>query len=375
METGSKYHRVLATALIAALLGWGCATVPREVSQGPTDTPEQHYAAGMKLVEARDYRKALETFERAKALNPDFAPAYEGIGLAQLGLGDLAAAEAAMKTAKSKDDKYVPAFVGLGRVLAAKGDTKGALREFGFAVDLDPKNPATYFYRGLTHLVVYDFNKAEADFAQALELKPDFAEARREWERAVKIKMAAPGTIIGKRIATADPITRGDLAALLVTELGLEEKLRKRRPELFNPGFVAPRGTAMPATSPIPAITDVGEHWARNYIELVARLNVMEPFPDHTFRPGETLTRGNYAMIVQEILVVVAGDAGLRTRFVGTQSPFPDVRPDHFAFNAAMIATTRGILEADRKSGAFRVTDPVSGPDALLSLRKLAEIF
>lgn len=375
MGTIGRYRRMLAATTVAVMFGWGCATVPREVSLGPTDTPEQHYAAGMKLVEARDYRKALDAFERAKALNPDFAPAYEGIGLSQLGIGDLVAAEAAMKTAKSKDDKYVPAFVGLGRVLAAKGDTRGALRDFGFALDLDPKNPTTYFYRGLTRLVVYDFNKAEADFAQVLELKPDFAEARREWERAVKIKMAAPGTIIDKRIATADPITRGDLAALLVTELGLEEKLRKRRPELFNPGFTPPRGTAMPASSPIPAITDVGEHWARNYIELVARLNIMEPFPDHTFRPGETLTRGNYAMIVQEILVVVAGDAGLRTRFVGAQSPFPDVRPDHFAFNAAMIATTRGILEADRKSGAFRVTDPVSGPDALLSLRKLAEIF
>ncbi len=101
----------------------------------------------------------------------------------------------------------------------------------------------------------------------------------------------------------------------------------------------------------------------------------MEAFPDRTFRPADQVDRATYAMTIQEILVVASGDETIRRRFIGSVSPFPDVRNDHFAFNAAMVVTTRGLLEAEMQSGAFRLTDPVSGPDALLSLRKLAELF
>ncbi len=80
-------------------------------------------------------------------------------------------------------------------------------------------------------------------------------------------------------------------------------------------------------------------------------------------------------MTIQEILVVASGAETIRKRFIGSVSPFPDVRGDYFVLNAIMLVTMRGLLEAEKKSGAFRLTDPVSGPDALLSLRELAELF
>jgi hypothetical protein len=40
-----------------------------------------------------------------------------------------------------------------------------------------------------------------------------------------------------------------------------------------------------------------------------------------------------------------------------------------------VVVTTRGLMEAERPSGAFRLVTPVSGPDALLAMRKLAELF
>ena len=49
---------------------------------------------------------------------------------------------------------------------------------------------------------------------------------------------------------------------------------------------------------------------------------------------------------------------------------FPDVRSDHYAFNAIMTATSRGFLEADKATGEFNPGAPVSGADALLTIRE-----
>lgn len=101
-----------AVALAGALAG--CAGAKVGIPQGGADTPDHHYAAGMKLLEAREYAGAMEELDRARALDPDYAPAYEGLGLVHLGQGDLDAAGEQMALAKKKDRKYVPAYPGWG---------------------------------------------------------------------------------------------------------------------------------------------------------------------------------------------------------------------------------------------------------------------
>jgi hypothetical protein len=120
---------------------------------------------------------------------------------------------------------------------------------------------------------------------------------------------------------------------------------------------------------------DIGSHWARNAIEIVTRLGLMESYPDRTFRPEEAVTRAALAMTLEQVLSVAVNDARLKTHHVGQASPFTDVRSDHFAFNAAVVVTTRGLMEAERPTGAFRLDRAVSGPEALLAIRKLAELF
>ncbi len=367
-------RRPLPAALLvvaAALLAAACATPLK--SQGVGDTAAHHYTVGMKLLETGEAARAQEEFERARGLDRDYAPAYEGLGLVALARKDPTAAESFLKTAKSKDRKYVPAYLGLARVYMATNDLDRARREGESAIKLEPKTARAHLVLGQVFLKAYDFTKAEGSFARALELEPASAEIRREWDRSVKIRQAAPGTLVGKRIALADPVTRGELAALLATELGVEAQLRKRRPELFDASF-RPPGASNP-TAGVTAPSDVAGHWARNAIELVMRLNLMDAYPDGAFRADEPVTRAGLAMTLEQVLSVIANDPGLKTRHVGQQSPFPDVRGDHFAFNAAVVVTTRGLMEAERPSGAFRLGNPVSGPEALLAMRKLAEVF
>lgn len=360
-------------ALVAAALLAAACSAPLK-SQGVGDTPAHHYTIGMKLLETGDVARAQEEFERARGLDPDDAPAYEGLGLCALARRDHPAAEGLLRQAKSRDRKYVPAYLGLARVYMATNELGRARDEAESALKLEPRNARAHITLGRVFLAQFEFTKAESSFSRALELEPASAEARREWDRSVRIRQASPGTLVGKRIALADPVTRGELAALLATELGIESHLRRRRPELFDASFRPPGAPAAAAGGPAPP-TDVGGHWAKNAIELVMRLGLMDAYPDGAFRPDEAVTRAGLATTLEQVLSVVTNDPGLRTRHLGQQSPFPDVRSDHFAFNAAVVVTTRGLMEAERPSGAFRLNRPVSGPEALLAMRKLAEVF
>ena len=79
-------------------------------------------------------------------------------------------------------------------------------------------------------------------------------------------------------------------------------------------------------------------------------------------------------MMIEDILIKISGDNALATRFIGSTSPFPDLRADLPYFNAVMVVNTRGLMEAKNMiSGAFMPLEPVGGADALLVIRKMRE--
>ena len=365
----------LPVALLALSLVLGACATPPLQPQGVGDTAAHHYTLGVKLLETGDLAQAQQEFERARGLSPDYAPAWEGLGLVALARKDVATAESSFKTSKSKDRKYVPAYLGLARTYSAKGDHDAARSEAAAAIELEPNNAQAYLVLGQVRLAAFDFPAAETSFKRALDLAPTLAEARREWDRSVRIRQAAPGTMVGKRIALAEPITRGDLATLLASEFGIEANLRRKRPEIFDASFRPPTAANAPPAAAATGPTDIATHWAKNGIDLVTRVNLMESYPDRTFRPDEPVSRAALASVLEQVLVVATNDAALKTRYVGQTSPFPDVRGDHFAFNAIMLVTTRGLMEGDRATGAFGLTRPVSGSEAVLAMRKLAELF
>ena len=115
--------------------------------------------------------------------------------------------------------------------------------------------------------------------------------------------------------------------------------------------------------------TDINDHWAKNWIKDIVRAKGMDVYPDHTFRPDEKITRSNYAMMIQNILIMATGDEDLATKYIGTQSRFPDVNSSHFAYNAVCLSVDRGIMQAGKMTGAFEMNKTVSGADALLIIR------
>ncbi len=69
----------------------------------------------------------------------------------------------------------------------------------------------------------------------------------------------------------------------------------------------------------MPDATDIKDHPLRADIEEVLKLRVvgLEPDPAHLFHPNAKVTRGEFAMMVEDILVKVTGETGLKTKFIG----------------------------------------------------------
>ncbi|ABW65847.1 tetratricopeptide repeat protein [Desulfosudis oleivorans] len=371
-------------ALFGLVFLFACG--PKAVApEAQMDTPEHHVTNGNKFLKADKLDEAFTAFTRATQLDPKYAPAYVGLGLVHGKQGIFDKAFDAMKQAArfaKTDAQHAETSVGYIRLYTMGGPAveenwlNKAGNHFERAHKLAPRDPAPYFYMGMAYRNAYRFSDAAGMFKAVLDLDKDFVEAAdREYAVMQRIERAMPGTSVGKKIALLEAITRADVAALFIEELKVDELFEKNTPKTFDTAFKAP-GAAFKTGEYVkaPAVTDIDNHVLRQDIEAVVRLQIkgLQPGPDHTFEPDKYITRAEFAMMIEDILIKITGDNSLATRFIGTESPFPDLRSDLAFFNAAMVCVTRNIMETvDTATGEFRPQGMVSGADALLSIRQM----
>ncbi|MCX7982587.1 MAG: tetratricopeptide repeat protein [Syntrophales bacterium] len=357
------------------------------------DTPEHHFYTGMKMIDQNRPGEAQQAFNRALQLSPKFSKAHAGIGLAFAYQNNFIEAfkklDQAWSYAKTDEEKL---FVHIGYIrvntMSKAVCTKIGVdcrqdmswldktkSEFNKAIAIDPKSAAAYYYMGLAYKNALDFSQAGQMFAKVMELKGDLtAEADVQWKLVQDIQRAMPGTYTGKKIALVDKITRADAAAIFMEELKIDTLYKKRTLKTFDTSFRAP--DQQPKEPPKRAATDIADHPLRLDIEGIIELGVrgLEVFPDGKFLPGEYVTRAAYAMMIEDILIKVTGDQALATKFIGSPSTFPDLRSDLPYFNAVMVVTSRGIMQAKSlTTGEFAPLDTVSGVEALLIIKKFRE--
>ncbi len=377
----THFKPILVVTAVIALLVAGCGGTKIAPPTSIMDSPDYHYRSGLKYLDANKLDDAMHEFDRAVALDPKSSLGYIGKGLTLGKKGDFKAAFENMETAKGYEDKGIEANIGMIRLLSMqRGEDwiKKADKEFKAAKAKDASSGRLYYYMGVASKLAFDFDRAAEMFKVVLDMNKEFtSEANTEWAVIQKIQRAAPGTIIGKQIALIDKIDRADISALFVQEMDLEKLYTKRGPKTYDTAFKAPAeasATKMTTETVIkmePA-TDIKDHWLKPSVETVLQLRVrgLEPGPNHTFDPDKLITKAEFALMLEDILIKVSGDDKLATKYVGSPSLFPDVRSDHYAFNAVMVVTSRGFLEADKATGEFRPADAVSGADALLAIRE-----
>ena len=361
-----------------------CACGPKPMKpDSPLDRAEYHYQRGMTELEADRLEQASDEFNRGKALKPDFPGSYAGLALvlAQRGKFDKASDE--LSKAGKHGKRFAPVYTAKGRIIMIRAVAeerkpskwlKDALKEFEKAIKYskaDPSEPR--FYRAEAYVLAQEFRLAEDDLKAIITLnRGDYVtRANRRLEVIQQLQRAAPGTIIGLKIAQVEAITRGEQAVLLMEELKLEEVVKKRRPEKFDLRFSDPEASTTSTQRGAPE--DIEGHWARNWIEPLLRLDIpgFEVGPEGLFDPDRPLTRADYAKINSGILMLITADSQLENRYIGEESNFPDVRSDFWAYGAIRLCVERGIMSAEKFTGAFRPQNPVSGIEALEIIRDL----
>ncbi|MCK4648437.1 S-layer homology domain-containing protein [bacterium] len=159
--------------------------------------------------------------------------------------------------------------------------------------------------------------------------------------------------LLAEEVVRGKVITRGEFAYLLVTRLNWEGI--KKRPKRV-------------------IMIDISKSPYGNEIKKVAKMEIMEVYPNHTFLPDKTLNRGECAKIVENILVTIKGKEKWKRKYLGKPSPFPDVPNYHRHFNAIILATKKKTMKPYR-NGEFRPGLPLSPGEARRVIRRLERHF
>lgn len=383
--------RFLAPAIASVFL-ISCAPQPQQ-PLSRLDTPEHHTFTGVRLLDQEKFSAAGREFELALKMEPRYSRAHAGAGLVNAYRGDFKGAFESLRQAEENarsDEERLFVLVGYIRVntishaVCLRIETSCSPNDawvrysrdaFAQAVRIDPNAASPYYYMGECYLTALDLEQAGRLFSRVLDLNGEHVgDANRRWKQVQKIRRAMPGTETGKKIALVEWITRADAAALFMEELKIDT-LYPRRTRGFDKAIRDPDRAQTAAPRSV-AATDIADHPLRADIEDILRIGMrgLEVYPDGAFRPDEQVDRASFAMMIEDVLGKATGDEALGTRFVGSPSPFPDLRADLPCFNAAMVVTSRGIMEAkDIVTGEFAPLQPVGGADALLAIRKFRD--
>ena len=108
----------------------------------------------------------------------------------------------------------------------------------------------------------------------------------------------------------------------------------------------------VPASAAYRGYSDISGHWAEDVIKEWSGLEVINGYPDGTFRPDGSITRGEMATILDRIF-----------QFQGvSENPFRDLDPNEWCADAVLKCNRRGILLG--YNGLVRPHDTITREEA-----------
>jgi tetratricopeptide (TPR) repeat protein len=134
-----------------------------------------------------EYEQAIEDYDRAIALDPEFAGAYHNRGVAYRLMDNRDAAIADFeRVLELSDDPYwreqaeqhlVENYSRRGNAYADQGEYEQAIEDYDRAIEIDPEYVGAYHDRGIAYFENGEYARAIEDYDRAIEIDPDFAGA------------------------------------------------------------------------------------------------------------------------------------------------------------------------------------------------------
>jgi protein O-mannosyl-transferase len=141
------------------------------------DYLEAHNNIGMAYQGLRRFEEAIREYQTALTLEPGFTPAYYNLGTVYHDLGRLEEAIREYEKALMLDPRYVKARVSLGIAYHARGRFDDAIREYERAITHDPQFAKAYVNLGAAYHVKGYLKDAIREYEMALTLNPAFIQA------------------------------------------------------------------------------------------------------------------------------------------------------------------------------------------------------
>ena len=134
---------------------------------------------GVVLTRKQQPRQAIEDFNRAAVLYPEYAPIYNNRGNLLLQMGQVREAIKDFDRAVLLAPGYAAAFANRGSAYVKLGQPDRAVLEYSRAIEISAQNPSAFNGRGRAHLIANRPYSAQRDFSRAVQLNPAFAAAYR----------------------------------------------------------------------------------------------------------------------------------------------------------------------------------------------------
>ena len=138
---------------------------------------------GVALMKRRNYKAALEDFNKAASIYPEYAAVYVNRGNLLLLLSQ--SPDTTREAIKDFDRALIlspqlaAAYGNRGAAQLKLGNGDQAVADFSRAIELQPQNPAALNGRGRAHLVGNRTHAAIRDFTRAVVINPGFAQSYR----------------------------------------------------------------------------------------------------------------------------------------------------------------------------------------------------
>lgn len=134
------------------------------------EAADVHYMIGEAYRFQADYKRALEAYNRALEINPDFGPAYVGLARARLGPDPNAEVLFLLDQAIEKDPNFGEAYLQRAIYHLAHNDPTSAISDLTAADARLPDSPLVYLYLAQAYLELGDNEKALTAARRANEL-------------------------------------------------------------------------------------------------------------------------------------------------------------------------------------------------------------
>ncbi|MDY6899544.1 MAG: tetratricopeptide repeat protein [Cyanobacteriota bacterium] len=183
---------------------------------------QEYFDKGLEKVKQKDYTGAIEEFNKALQVNPEFIVAYYQRGLAYYDLGHATQAVFDFDEVLKRDSYNVEAYYSRGLARLALKNLPGALKDVNKTIELNCYKAGAYNLRGVVERKLGNIENAIANFKKAAELyleQKDAENAKRCMEKVKQLQPRKQELVVDKKELQNTPlITEKDYFTALLSK-------------------------------------------------------------------------------------------------------------------------------------------------------------